>query len=152
MINCPPEQRQCSSYRLFLLLSIIIVTACTSQPRHPKPERTGTDLVVEVASLQLETPRFFTYQYNGKNLSYFVMRMNTGVQSYLDACASCYPHKLGYQYKNGVVMCRFCNQNFSVNKLDKGLGGCYPIKIEGRIENGKYLIPIAALERAADKF
>jgi len=41
---------------------------------------------------------------------------------------------------------------FSLNKLEKGLGGCYPIKIEGRIENGKYLIPLASLEAEAGKF
>jgi uncharacterized membrane protein len=41
---------------------------------------------------------------------------------------------------------------FSLYKLRQGLGGCYPIKIEGRIEDGNYLIPAATLEKAADKF
>ena len=41
---------------------------------------------------------------------------------------------------------------FSVYKLEKGLGSCFPIKIEGRMENGKYLIPIAVLEAEAGKF
>jgi len=146
------QQRQCRAYSLFLLFAVLIFAACTSQPRYPAPARIGTDFVVEIASLQLETPRFFTYQYNGKNISFFVMRVNAGVQSYFDACASCYPHKLGYHYENGAVVCRFCNQTFSVNKLDKGLGGCYPIKIEGRVEKGQYLIPVAVLEKESDKF
>ena len=146
------QQKQRRAYRLFLLFAVIILSACTSQPRYPAPARIGTDFVVEVASLQPETPRFFTYQYNGKNISFFVMRMNSGVQSYLDACASCYPHKRGYHYENGAVTCRFCSQKFSVNKLDKGLGGCYPIKIEGRMEKGQYLIPVAVLEKESDKF
>ena len=152
MMNYRLRQRQRRAYRLVLLFTVIIIAACTSQPRYPAPARIGTDFVVEAASLQLEIPRFFTYQYNGKNISFFVMRMKIGIQSYLDACASCYPHKRGYHYENGAVTCRFCGQKFSVNKLDKGMGGCYPIKIEGRTEKGKYLIPLATLEAEVDKF
>ena len=139
--------------RTFIVLfAAIMLAACTSQPRYPEPARIGTDVVVEVTSIQLETPRFFTHQYNGKNISFFVMRMKNGVQSYLDACASCYPHKLGYHYEKGAVTCRNCDQKFSVHQLDKGLGGCYPIKIEGRVEKGQYLIPLATLEAEAGKF
>jgi uncharacterized membrane protein len=146
--------QQKPGYQLFflLLLAVAVFTACDSQPRYPAPARIGSDFVVEVASLQLETPSFFTYKYKGNNISFFVMRMKNGVQSYLDACASCYPHKRGYRYESGSVTCRFCNQYFSVNKLDKGLGGCYPIKIEGRTEKGKYLISLATLEAEAEKF
>jgi len=152
MMNHWLQQRQRRAYRLFLLCTVIVISACNSQPRYPAPASIGTDFVVEVASLQLETPRFYTYQYNGKLISFFVMRMKSGIQSYLDACASCYPHKLGYHYENGAVTCRNCDQKFSVNKLDKGLGGCYPIKIEGRVEKGLYLIPVAILENEYDKF
>ena len=146
------QQRKCRTYSLFLLGAFIIFAACTSQPRYPAPARIGTDFVVEVASLQLETPRFFTYQYNGKNISFFVMRINTGVQSYFDACASCYTHKQGYRYENGAVSCRYCNEKYPVYKLEKGLGGCYPIKVEGRMDKGNFLIPVATLEKMADKF
>ena len=65
---------------------------------------------------------------------------------------TCYPHKKGYRCEDGAVTCRYCNMNFSLYKLEKGLGGCYPIKIEGRIEDGNYLIPVATLEKTADKF
>src|SRR5574341_2566014 len=36
---------------------------------------------------------------------------------------------------------------FSVYKLEKGIGGCYPIRIKGGIESGKSLIPAATLEK-----
>ena len=140
-----------TSYALLLFLSLIW-TGCTSQPQYPEPTRVGANFVIEPSTLQLEVPQFFTYRFNGKNISFFVIRMNNGVQTFLDACASCYPHKLGYRHDDGCVTCRFCNMKFSLNKLEKGLGGCYPIKIEGRIENGKYLIPLASLEAEAGKF
>jgi uncharacterized membrane protein len=152
MINHHLQRRQRCAYRLILLFAVITFAACTSQPKYSSPATIGTDVVVEIASLQPETPRFFTYQYHGKNISFFVMNMKSGVQSYFDACASCYPHKRGYHYEKGTVTCRNCDQHFSVNKLDKGLGGCFPIKIEGRTEKGKYLIPLATLEAEVDKF
>jgi hypothetical protein len=39
-----------------------------------------------------------------------------------------------------------------VYKLEKGIGNCYPIKIAGRMENGKYLIHRSSLEQEAGKF
>lgn len=152
MMNLMPQQKPNHKPLLLLLFSVLIFSACDNQPRYPSPARSGSYFVVEIASLQPETPKFFTYQYNGKNISFFVMRMKNGVQSYLDACASCYPHKLGYHYESGAVTCRYCSQKFSVNQLDKGLGGCYPIKIVGRVEKGQYLIPVAILEKESDKF
>ena len=152
MMNYWLQQKQLRAYGIFSLFVVLMLAACTSQPRYPAPAMIGTDIVVEVSSLQLETPRFFTYQYNGKNVSFFVMRMKNGIQSYFDACASCYPHKLGYHYENGAVTCRNCGQKFPVNKLDKGLGGCYPIKLEGRVEKGRYLIPVVVLEKESDKY
>jgi hypothetical protein len=41
---------------------------------------------------------------------------------------------------------------FPVYKLEKGLGSCYPIKIEGKTENGNYVISLAVLEGAAKMF
>jgi hypothetical protein len=41
---------------------------------------------------------------------------------------------------------------FSIYKLEKGLGGCYPIRVSGRLENGNYLIPLAVLKAEAAKF
>ncbi len=72
--------------------------------------------------------------------------------SFLDACASCYTHKRGYQSDEGRVTCRECGMKFSIHQLEKGLGSCYPINIEGRVEDGKYLIPVAALENAVAMF
>jgi uncharacterized membrane protein len=136
-----------------LLLSFSLLgAACTSQQKYPTPAVAGSSVVIEVSSLQPETPRFFTYRYDGRNINFFVLRMDNGVLSYFDACASCYPHKLGYKCENGAVVCGNCGQRYPLHKLEKGLGGCYPIKLEGRLENNKYLIPRASLEAEAGKF
>lgn len=141
----------CAVAALLLFFSLL-GAACTSEQKYSAPTVVGSSVVIDVSTLQPETPHFFTYRYDGKNINFFVLRMGDGVQSYFDACASCYPHKLGYKCENGSVVCRNCGQRFSIHKLEKGLGGCYPIKLEGRVESNKYLIPLASLEAEAGKF
>ncbi len=135
---------------LFVLL--FLLTACSRQPAYPSPAMKGRDAVIDISALQNEVPQFYTYRYQDRNISFFVLKLNEGVQSYFDACATCYIHKRGYRYDDGVVVCRACGMRFPVYKLEKGIGGCYPIKLPGRTDNGKYLIPLAALETEAEKY
>jgi uncharacterized membrane protein len=136
------------SSALFCLLLI----SCSRQTVYPPAPQSGTDVVIEVAALQPEVPKFYTYFYQGKNISFFLLKVQDKVLAFLDACASCHPHKQGFRYENGCVSCRYCAMQFSVAKLEQGIGGCYPIKLEGRLENGQFRIPVKSLEAAADKF
>ena len=61
----------------------------------------GPDVAVEVKSLVPDVPAFFTYYYRGKKINFFVMKVDNGVLSFLDACAHCYPAKSGYRYEGG---------------------------------------------------
>ncbi len=141
--------------RIILVLSIVLPTllsACSRQPAYPSPVIEGRRAVIDTAALKPEVPLFYTYRYQNRNISFFIIKLNDRVLSFFDACVSCYPHKLGYRYEDGVVVCRACSLRFSVYKLEKGIGGCYPIKLEGKLEGGKYLIPLSALEAEAGKF
>lgn len=133
-------------------LFLLLLLACSRQPVYPPAPQNGTDIVIEVAALQPEVPKFYTYSYQGKNISFFLFKIQNRVLAFLDACASCYPHKQGFRYDKGFVSCRYCTMQFPVFKLEKGIGGCYPIKLEGRIEKGLFRIPVRSLEAAADKF
>ena len=135
-----------------IVIILICCASCTRQPAYSPAPQQGTDIVVDIKDLVPETPRFYTYQFQGKNVSFFVLKIGGKISSFFDACASCYSHKQGYRYDDGAVTCRFCNMQFSVHKLEKGLGSCYPIKIEGRTEGGKYIIPVAVLEKETGKF
>ncbi len=135
-----------------LVLLVIVVSSCTRQPAHPAPAIEGRNAVIAVTALENEVPQFYSYPHQGKGISFFVLKMDGKVSSFFDACASCYPHTQGYRYEDGFVVCRYCNVSFPLHKLEKGIGGCYPIRLEGRVENGKYLIPLAGLEAEAGKF
>lgn len=137
---------------LLSLFLIVFAVSCNRQPSYPPAPQNGPNVEIDIAILEPEVPKFYTYLYDGKKISYLVLKIDDKVNSFLDACASCYPHKMGYSYKDGYVTCRYCNLKFSVYKLEKGLGSCYPIKIEGKTVKGKYLIPVKKLEEAAELF
>ncbi len=136
---------------MLITLSLLFVS-CSRQPRYPAPAIEGSNAAIVVTALKDEIPQFYTYQYQGRSISFFILKVNDNVSSFFDACASCYPHKQGYKCEDGFVVCRYCNVTFPLHKLEKGIGGCYPIRLEGRIENGRYLIPLAAIEAEAGKF
>ena len=131
---------------------VVLFFGCTRQPVYPAPVVSGTDAVIDTALLKPNVPQFFTYQYQGKNISFFVINMDGRIVSFFDACASCYKHKQGYRCEENGVTCRYCGMKFPIYKLEKGLGGCYPVKVEGRVVDGKYRIPLASLETEAGKF
>jgi uncharacterized membrane protein len=126
--------------------------ACSGPSAYPEPSRIGRDAVVDVSRLPSETPEFFTYHYGGKNINFFVVRTKDTVLSFLDACVRCYTEKRGYRYEGGYVICRACNMKYPVSEVGKGFGGCYPIRLAGHVQNGKYYIPLLQLEGQADKF
>lgn len=126
--------------------------SCSSQPRYAQAPVSGSDVIIELAALPTDVPQFFTLPASPRPVSFFVIKMSNGVQSYLDACVTCYHHKRGYAYREGKVVCRKCNMDFSIYKLEKGVGGCYPIKIAGRTEDGVYRIPVSELEKHVKKF
>jgi uncharacterized membrane protein len=135
-----------------LLAVVFFGSACTSQHTYTAPTVIGANAVIDISTLKTATPLFLTYRYQGKKINFFVLRLDSGVQSYLDACASCYHHRQGYRPEDGQVTCRYCNMQFPIYKLEKGLGSCFPIKLEGKTEQGNYLISLTALEEAAKMF
>ncbi len=137
---------------LFCVIALLTCSSCSRQKSYPSAPRIAQDIVIEVSGLEPDVPKFYSYQFHAKSISYFILKIDDRVSSFLDACASCYTHKQGYRYEDGVVICRYCNMKFPVNALKKGLGGCYPIQIEGRMDKGNYRIPVATLEKMEDKF
>jgi len=145
-------------FTLFILQALALsfifscLPACSGQPTYPEPSKIGRDAVVDMSRLPSEIPKFFTYHYGGKKINFFVVKTKDTVLSFLDACVRCYTEKRGYRYDDGYVICRACNMKYPVSEIEKGFGSCYPIKIAGHVQNGKYHIPLSLLEGQADKF
>lgn len=141
-----------TQYIFFALTLTITVSACTQEPVYPSPLQQGSDIIVDTTGLAEDTPVFYSYRSGKKTVNFFVLKLHDKVLSFADACATCYTHKRGYRAEDDVVVCRSCNQRFSVYKLEKGVGGCFPLKIAGRMEKNRYVIPVSALEAMTDKF
>jgi len=137
---------------LSLSLLFLFISACSEQPTYPEVPRIGGDVVVDVSGLPSEIPEFFTYYYHGKKINFFVMKTNQIILSFLDACVKCYPEKRGYRFDGRKVICRACNLNYPVSEIEKGFGSCYPIRLPGHVQNGKYHISLSLLEAQVDKF
>lgn len=137
-------------YISFLL--VLIPLSCSGQPAYPDPPLKGSEVVIDRDTLPPESLVFFTFRYHGKKVNFFVLRTHDTILSFLDACSSCYPSRRGYRIKDGCIVCRACDVRYAVSDLEKGFGGCFPIRVEGHLQAGKYLIPVSLLEEAADKF
>jgi len=137
---------------LFYLIIAMGLIACSRQPKYNYPARLGSDVAIEISKLNAGIPSFFTYQLNGKNINFFVLKNDNAIMSFLDACNACYPHKMGYKYEKGMLVCQYCKEKFSLNEIAVGAGNCHPIKLPGRIQDGRYLIAVLSLEKHAGKF
>ena len=135
-----------------IFCTAVILTACSHQPRYPAPPVSGSDIVITIADLPQDAPQFYTINAGGKPVSFFVIRLSDKVISYFDACVNCYRQKMGYGFERSFMVCRACSTNYSIYKLDKGIGGCYPIVLKGTVDGGTYRIPVASVEAQAGKF
>ncbi len=142
----------CSQALFVFLFMLASFSSCTRQPVYPDPPERGAEVVIDARALKPELPVFFSYRHGDKRINFFVIKVKDRVLSFLDACMSCYPQKLGYQFTDGRLLCRACGMEYSVSQIEKGLGSCFPIRIEGRLRNGEYRISRSTLELAADKF
>jgi uncharacterized membrane protein len=133
-------------------LVFLLLGSCSRERGFKEAPRAGEYVVVDVSKLPSGTPKYLTYRVKGKNVNFFVIKSGGRVLSFLDACASCYPYKKGYIFDRGHFICRECNIRYSIADMEKGVGRCFPIRVEGFPRDGEYAIPVANLEAAADKF
>ena len=67
----------------------------------------------------------------------------------LDACDIC--GETGYYEREGQVVCNLCNVVMNINTIGFK-GGCNPIVIEYKIQDGNIIVPIAELVKHEDIF
>ncbi len=123
----------------------IFLLGCSKMPVYPEAAYSGYGVKIPLNDLEEKKPVFFTF-HDGKNkINYFVVKTDGSYQSYFDACAKCYRKKNGYRLEGSRIICRACDVNYSVNDLKEGIGSCYPIKLEGRVEGDVYVIDKEAI-------
>jgi len=137
---------------VWIPLLLIIVAACSRPLSYPEAPRNGQDISIDISALQPGIPQYFSHSFSGMKIHFFVMKVEDRVISFLDACTKCYAQKKGFDFDSGSVVCRACNERYPVSEIERGFGSCFPIKLEGKMNNGSYLISLVELERLGTKF
>ncbi len=134
----------------------LFLASCSRQPVYPEPERTATEVTIGMGTLKTDIPQFFTYHSGNRSISFFVLKTGDKVMSFYDACAKCYPQKLGYRFDGGALVCKACNVRYSLSEIEKGLGSCFPVRVpgsgSGQAQDSRYVIAIEDLEKGSHLF
>jgi uncharacterized membrane protein len=128
------------------LLFTAFIFSCAKDSAYREALSNGEEVIIDATSLKPDIPQFFTYHSANKGISLFVIKIDGEIFSFLDACLSCSPRK-GFSFNNGYFTCKVCGTKYSVAEVRHGIGGCYPIRVPGRLKDGKYYIDISALRQ-----
>jgi uncharacterized membrane protein len=124
-----------------LLLLAVLGAACRDKTSsHRAVSFKGPEVSIDVRALKEGLPEFYAASPNSKDVWFFLIKVNGEVQSYFDACLSCYERKLGFREEGGYIVCKSCNVRYPVEELRTGIGGCYPIHLKGQLQGNEYVI------------
>jgi len=140
-------------YLLFAACLVLSLSACSRTPAYREAPLKGDMVAISLDGVMEDRPVFFSFTTDeGRRVNFFLLRKEGEVKSYLDACARCYPRKLGYRAEKGRVVCRACDVGYHNHSLKHGIGSCYPITLQGAVTGGSYTIREEDLRRAARYF
>ena len=112
------------------------------------------DNAVYVSFEMVEDGHLHRFAYNtdkGKEIRFIVIRKPNSSQYGigLDACDIC--GETGYYEKDGQVVCKLCDVVMNINTIGFK-GGCNPIVIDYKIDNGQIIVPISTLLEHESEF
>lgn len=105
----------------------------------------GTDVVVPLTAVEDGHLHRFGYTTDDGVLVKFIVVQKPGSSAYgvgLDACEIC--GDAGYFERDDQIVCRRCDVVMNKNTIGFK-GGCNPIVIDYRVENGQIIVPIQTL-------
>ena len=138
---------------LFALSSVGSVYAYQKETLVPAVPIKADNGIVGISLAEVADGHLHRYGYRAQDgTTVRVIVIQKGGSAYgvgLDACEVC--GATGYYEKDGQVICRLCN--VMMNKATIGMpGGCNPVPVEHKIENGKLSINAETLEEARKWF
>jgi uncharacterized membrane protein len=82
-----------------------------------------------------------------ETIRFIVARRSDGaINVVLDACHACYLNNLGYRLSKSGLVCRFCGNRYSIDKLSVGIMSCRPLKLPFTIDRGLLMIRTSDLK------
>ncbi len=148
-------ERERSWRRAFALLGVALValftTAFVTRARIPGPEP-ATALIPENGRVSFEASmlasgkvQFYAVPVSSGAARFFALEAGGTVFTNLDACEICGP--FGYFQDGSSLVCRNCTSPIAPLSLNRG-GGCNPIPLAHRLEGGRVVVDVTAIETA----
>ena len=114
---------------------------------------TSENVTLPAAVFEDGKARHYEYRSGDLRIRYFVLKSSDGViRAAFDACDVCWPAGKGYYQEGDNMVCRNCGKQFASVLVNEVKGGCNPAPLERRVENGKVIIPVRAIEAGGSYF
>ena len=81
---------------------VLLAVSCNKTPAHEKAPFNGSVVAVDIKTLREDVPRFYSMEFDGRRINFFLIKVNGDVQSYFDACAMCYRERLAIAWKEKI--------------------------------------------------
>src|ERR1700690_2011908 len=102
---------------------------------------------IPLAQLMDSSLHYYTSEVNQADIRFLVIHKSGGdYAAALDACQIC--GQVGYRQEGQNVICRNCGAAIYIPSIGQS-GGCNPIAVKSRVENGEVVVDLSALADAA---
>ena len=106
----------------------------------------GDEVKIPKADITTDA-KFYTYDFNGVNIRYFVLKSSDGViRAAFDTCDVCYEAKKGYRQEGDDMVCNNCDMRFPSVKINVEEGGCNPAPLERTVVGAELVIKTSDIE------
>ncbi|HHN65706.1 MAG TPA: DUF2318 domain-containing protein [Nitrospirae bacterium] len=137
---------------LLIFCLTLFINSCNEKSHYREVRERDGLIVLDITGLKDTEPLFYSYRTDKKVVDFFVIKIGDRIESYLDACMKCYPHKMGFRVDGFYLVCKYCNVRYPLDRLKEGAGSCYPIPLKGEVMKNQYVIKARLLQNGAKYF
>ncbi len=108
---------------------------------------------IPVAAVSDGTAHFYTYQHEGRDIRFFVIKSSDGViRAAFDACDVCWQAGKGYTQDGEFMICDNCGRRFHGSRINEVEGGCNPAPLLRTLDGDTLRIAVTDLLAGARFF
>jgi high-affinity iron transporter len=134
---------------ILILAAEFAYTRVTATPMARAIEATGNEVRIPIAEVSDSNLHIYSVDANGTSLRFLVIRKPNGSWgTALDACLIC--GTAGYRQDGSNVVCRNCASAIYIPTIGEA-GGCNPVGVPSRADNGALVIDVATLAEARSR-
>ena len=134
---------------ILILAAEFAYTRVTATTEARAIEATGNEVRVPLAEVNDSNLHVYSVDANGTSLRFLVIRKPNGSWgTALDACLIC--GMAGYRQDGSNVVCRNCASAIYIPTIGEA-GGCNPVGVPSRTENGALVIDVSTLAEARSR-